>query len=457
MILLNSLIKFMKKKVINTHLTLEARMYIENSLNESKSITEIANDLHRDRSNIRREILKHRRPVFPSSFNKNHPCLKHKTCGVKSFECYLYCKMIETNFCEKLVSNSHVCNGCPTKHGCRHVKYYYKASEANSEYNNSWHEDRIGMHYTEEELDVLNTDFKYPVLKNKSVYHSLIVINSRGFNFKLRTIYKQIESDKLAIKLPDLPRKRKTKTEKIDTTYKRNIKGCSYEDYLKYKEEYPNSIEIQMDTVEGIKENNAPVILTLQIVKINFLFMFKLDSQTNEKVIEKLILLRTILTKETFTKLMDIVLTDNGKEFIKIEQFNSEFEDMHIFYCHPYSSFEKGNIENNHELIRRVIPKGVSLKCYTQKDLDLLCSHINSLYRKNLSGKCPFDLVVDYLLEEQLSLLNLHQIKPEDIELIPELLGTKNIDNIKKHLADDEIKRANINFLNDKDKEKNYE
>lgn len=438
----------MKKKIDNTHFTLETRTIIENSLNEKKSITEISKILRRDRSNIGREIMKHRVMVFPSSFNNSHQCNFYNKCNVKGYECYKYCKKIEVNLCEKLTSAPHVCNGCESKKGCRHVKFYYKAIEANSEYQNNWHTDRTGLHYTQEEMDVLNTDFKGLVLKNKSVYHSLVIINSRGFNFKIRTIYKQIEKKQLDIKPSDLPRKRKEKKEQVDKNYKRgNIDGHTYDDFMNYKANNPKDNEMQMDTVEGIKENNTPVILTLQIVEIKFLFMFKIDSQTNDKVIEKLIYLRNILSEKLFNKIMKILLTDNGKEFINLDAFIDNFNGINIFYCHPYASFEKSNIENNHELIRRVIPKGVSLKCYTQEDLDLLCSNINSLYRKELDGKCPFDLVNKYIPITILSKLNLRHIKAEEVMLIPELLGLKNVNNIKKYLDKKEISDANIKFL----------
>lgn len=442
----------MKRKTLNTHLTLEGRLFIENSLNEGRTVTEISNDLKKTKSTITREVSKHITRVFPSSFNNSHPCLNHDTCKVKSYECHLTCKMIKTNPCKRLVQSPHVCNNCTHKNGCRHVKLYYKAQEANSEYLNSWKEDREGMHYTEEELIILNTDFRNLVLKNKSIYHSLIIINNRGYNFKIGTIYKQIEKRKLTILQSDLPRNRKVRiTQLIDNSYKRNIEGATYEDYLEFKKSNPQALELQMDTVEGIKENNAPVILTLQIVKIHFLMMFKIDSQTNEKVIEKLLLLRNIISLEIFNKITEIVLTDNGKEFIKKELFKNNFEEMNIFYCHPYASFEKGNIENNHELIRRVIPKGISLSCYSQKDYDILCSHINSLFRKDLDGKCPFDLVDEYIPQEYFSNLNLKRIKPEDVTLIPELFGEKNINNIRKYLDEKEIEKANIKFLDNRE------
>ena len=435
----------MKKKVTNVHFTLETRKLIEERLNESKTITEISNELQRDRSNIGKEIMKHRNATFPSTFNYDHPCLKHVNCSIKTYECYKTCKNIEIKLCENLISSPHVCNGCQKKKYCRHVRYYYNAVEANNEYVNSWKKDRSKLRYTPLELDILNNDFKVLVLNCKSIYHALIVINKRGFNFKISTIYKQIERGQLTLKKSDLPRCRKTKQKEVkDNSYKRDIEGHTYEDYNSYKEENPNAVETQMDTVEGIKENDAPVFFTIEIVDIKFILIFKLTSQNAKEVSNKLKLLKEILGDEIIKTIFEILLTDNGKEFIRLDDLKEILPNANIFYCHPYSSYEKGNIENNHELIRRVIPKGVSLKCYTQKDLDLLCSHINSLYRESLDGKCPFDLVENYISKDVLDKLNLKKIDDDKVVLVPKLLGEKNINNIKKYLDKKEIEEANI-------------
>lgn len=435
----------MKKKVTNVHFTLETRKLIEERLNESKTITEISNELQRDRSNIGKEIMKHRIATFPSTFNYDHPCLKHVNCSMKTYECYKTCKNIEIKLCENLISSPHVCNGCQKKKYCRHVRYYYNAVEANNEYVNSWKKDRSKLRYTPLELKILNNDFKVLVLNCKSIYHALIVINKRGFNFKISTIYKQIERGQLALKKSDLPRCRKIKQKEVkDKSYKRDIEGHTYEDYNSYKEENPNAVETQMDTVEGIKENDAPVFFTIEIVDIKFILIFKLTSQNAKEVSNKLKLLKEILGEKVIEKIFEILLTDNGKEFIRLDDLIEILPKANIFYCHPYSSYEKGNIENNHELIRRVIPKGISLKCYTQKDLDLLCSHINSLYRESLDGKCPFDLVENYISKDVLDKLNLKKIDDDKVVLVPKLLGDKNINNIKKYLDKKEIEEANI-------------
>ena len=433
------------------HLSYSDRLAIETMLDEGHTIKEIEIDIKRASCVIIKEINKYNVLSFPSIYGRQHPCIKYNSCNVRNIECHLNCKNAEFKECPKLIKSPHVCNGCKTKNGCRFVKKYYKARNAHDSYKYHLRECRIGLRYSQHEHLILTERLCPLIINTKSIYHAVTTINNVFCtDFNKWTIYKQIERGQLPISSNDLPRcRRKPKTEK-DTTYKRDITNHTYEDYEKYKEDNPNAIETQMDTVEGIKENNAPVLLTLEIVPINFLFMFKIDSQTKDEVIKKLTYFKDIIGEDTFNKLTEILLTDNGKEFFVLDELTSISTNVNLFYCHPYSSYEKGSIENNHELIRRVIPKYISLKPYSQTELNLLCSHINSLIRESLNGKCPFDLINDYIPIEIINKLGLDKINPLDVCLIPELLGDKNINNIKKYLDKNEIEKANIKFTNKK-------
>ena len=50
----------MKRIKKNTHFTIETRLFIEEELNKGNSITDLSKKLFRDRSNIGREIDKHK-------------------------------------------------------------------------------------------------------------------------------------------------------------------------------------------------------------------------------------------------------------------------------------------------------------------------------------------------------------------------------------------------------------
>lgn len=279
----------MKRKTQNTHFTIETRMIIEEMLDNNYSITEISKNLYRDRSNIGREIEKHKIVKFPSSFNKSNPCINKNTCSKRAYDCFKTCtNFIEQTPCEKLSSTPHVCNGCNKRQQCRHVKYYYNAKEANEQYLEKLSLSRTNLHYTPLELNVLNNDFYNLVIHNKSLYHSLVVINKYGFNFNLKTIYRQIKLGLLRLKPSDLPRATsKAKRKEIDKTYKRDVTGHTYENYLNFIKKNPSAIEWQMDCVQGIQGADEPVFLTLQIVKIKFLFIFIIKRQTADEVVKR--------------------------------------------------------------------------------------------------------------------------------------------------------------------------
>lgn len=437
----------MKRKKNNLHLTITDRREIENLLNEGKTVTEISNIIFKDRSNISREIKKHIYTYLPSSFNNKWYCLKAPSCNRRYFGCEKDCFDFIPDICTNLEKTPHVCNGCDNFKKCKKLKHLYKADIAHQQYLDDLKKSRLHTHYSEIELSILNNDFTNLVLQNCSIYHSLKVINKRGFDFKRSSIYRQIKDGRLQLKLSNLPRyiPSNIKKEK-DSSYKRNIEGHTYEDYTKYIENNQDAIISQMDTVEGTKDLNAPVLLTFEIVQCKFLFAFIIEKQNIDKVILKLQELKESVSEKYWRRISEVILTDNGKEFYNYEKFQNTFDTSNIFYCHPYSSFEKGNIENSHELIRRVIPKGISLKPYTQHDINILINNINSLYRESLKGKCPFDLINEIIPLSILEKMKYRAIEAEKVNLTPNLLGKKNIENINKYLDKNEIKKAHINL-----------
>ncbi len=50
--------------------------------------------------------------------------------------------------------------------------------------------------------------------------------------------------------------------------------------------------------------------------------------------------------------LIDALTIDNGSENYKLPEYRI---NQKIFHCHPYSSSEKGSIENAHQVLRRYI------------------------------------------------------------------------------------------------------
>lgn len=93
-----------------------------------------------------------------------------------------------------------------------------------------------------------------------------------------------------------------------------------------------------------------------------------------------------------------------------------------MFYCDPASPGQKGACENNHEFIRRIIPKGIDIGKYSQKQISLMMDHINSYSRPELGDRSPYEMFEFYYGREILDALGVHKIPANEIVLKSNLL-----------------------------------
>ena len=187
------------------------------------------------------------------------------------------------------------------------------------------------------------------------------------------------------------PRKNKSKTLKVD-------KGCrngrTYKDFVKYINEHPDSIICEGDSVEGKK--GGKVLLTLFFVQQNLQLAFLRDYNDARSVTHIFEKLYIELRPDIFGKIFDVLLLDNGSEFSNPEALEYDMQGnrrLRVFYCDPASPYQKGGCENNHEMIRRIMPKGMDFSNYTQEDINLMMSHINSYSRAKFGNKSPYDIL----------------------------------------------------------------
>ncbi|HEL0097613.1 TPA: IS30 family transposase, partial [Streptococcus equi subsp. zooepidemicus] len=78
------------------------------------------------------------------------------------------------------------------------------------------------------------------------------------------------------------------------------------------------------------------------------------------------------------------ITADNGAEFSRLAEV---FDPDHIYYAHPYSSWERGTNENHNRLIRRWLPKGS--KNATQQQVAFIENWINNYPKKLFNYKSP--------------------------------------------------------------------
>ena len=113
--------------------------------------------------------------------------------------------------------------------------------------------------------------------------------------------------------------------------------------------------DFEMDTIVG--RGNHGAIVTLIERSTNMLFMRKLKKGKNAKE-----LARTVIhLLSPFKGHVKSITTDNGTEFACHEMIGKSL-GVNIYFADPYSSWQKGAIENANGLIRQYIPKSSPIK-----------------------------------------------------------------------------------------------
>ena len=203
-----------------------------------------------------------------------------------------------------------------------------------------------------------------------------------------KEIYNLVDLGALKVKNIDLPRKVRYRNKPKNKTYYKIDKLClnnrKYSDYLKFINENKDINMVEMDSIEGVK--GGKVLLTLHFVNCSFMLSFIRDHNDAQSVIDIFNMIEAKIGMEMFKKLFPLILTDNGSEFsnpIEIE-FNMNSGELRtkIFYCELERTDQKGSCEVNHEMIRRILPKGTSFDNLTQEDINKIMSHINSYKKK---------------------------------------------------------------------------
>jgi len=148
--------------------------------------------------------------------------------------------------------------------------------------------------------------------------------------------------------------------------------------------------------------------------------------KTSEEMSNSLNYFQELLGDDMYQKLFGLLLTDRGSEFAKPQLFevNTETGEIrsNIFYCDAQMPSQKPHVENNHEFIRDIILKKKSMSNLTQDKLDLMFSHINSVPRKSLGGKTPYEAFEFFYGKETLDKFNIQKIKEDEVTLQPYLL-----------------------------------
>ena len=411
---------------------------IETMLNEGYNSTQIAKAIERNPSCIQKEIKNFSTIVKINKkcnvCKKYEECKKTGLCGNNMLVGYCSsckdCKIAVENCedyepivkCNKLRGRKKVCNGCPNFKQCRKAKLVYIAEKALKQHEENKKKSIKKMKEIKntEYMDALSEKIKHGISPEVALQTTE---NKTGEKISLPTLYLRIDRGLMKCKNIDLRNKLKRepkeeKRERNPNREKHRANGRSYGDLSEEEKTQKLDGFGEMDTVEGIK--GSKLLMTLINKKTSFLFGIPINNKKQESIIKELDKLE-ITMKDKFKLILEKIITDNGCEFLDYkgieESKNGEEKRLSLYYADPYASYEKGQIENQHRLIRYFYPKGVDFAKYKDSDIIEKINRINNYPRKNLGWSTPYKEMEKIIGKEMLDKLGFYEIAIENLNM----------------------------------------
>ena len=230
----------------------------------------------------------------------------------------------------------------------------------------------------------------------------LAVIKKENLKFDtqicLTTLYNYIKMDLfLGVTMADCPYHKSRKKQKRQRVQKRRNVGTSIELRPKEIQGRDEVGHWEMDTVVGTQGKSKQSFLVLTERKTRYEIVEVLKEHTAAEVVRILDKLERKYTEKGFRRLFKTITVDNGTEFsdfdgLKRSRRNKK-DRTQVFYCHAYSSWERGSNENNNKLIRRWHPKGTVLDDVRTADIKKIQEWMNNYPRMMFDGESALERI----------------------------------------------------------------
>jgi transposase, IS30 family len=390
------------------HLTLDDRTEIQMCLDRGMTFKAIAVRVGKDQTTISKEVKRHIKvnPSITKKFDKHGNPI--------------------ADICPLLLKAPFVCNPCRKRHAqCGFQKQLYNAKAAQKDYEALLVEAREGIPLNKQEFYEIDAVITEGIRKGQHLYH-IMATNDLGVSKS--TVYRHLNRGYLSASKMDFPRvvKFKPRRKHHDQYVPKAARvGRTYEDFLAFIEENTVTHWTEMDTVIG--RVGGKVIITFDFTLCNFMFGLLLRDKSCLEVSEKITALKATLTSKGFVfgDIIPLALTDNGGEFSNVSAIENNAKgerETCLFFCDPYRACQKPKVEKNHTLFRDIVPKGSSFDHFTQDIVNLIFSQINSVKRKSLGGKTPYEVFAFTYGAEIATLLGITPVSAGNVNQSPSLL-----------------------------------
>lgn len=322
--------------------------------------------------------------------------------------------------CSLLERFPFVCNTCDYKPKCTKNIYLYDAYVAHDNAQSLLKDARSEPSLSPLQMKQLDEKVSPRVKCHQSLYH--ILNSDDSIQVSQSTLRRYIDRQYLTCRNIDLPRtvrfrvqkpKKPRRDKRIDISI---LINRTYDDYLDYCATL-DRVTLQVDLVIG-KASDKKALLTIYEPTTRFMwgYMVYRTAESVNNIFKKLI--RDLTLKNAL--FFDSILVDNGAEFKtlpQLESLDTLLQPIRIFYCDPYSSYQRAGGERNHGLVRYLLTKGTSLDKLNQEEIEVMFSHICSLKRESLKGNTAYEMFTTTFQLNPSELFNIQRIKANQVKL----------------------------------------
>lgn len=144
----------------------------------------------------------------------------------------------------------------------------------------------------------------------------------------------------------------------------------------------------EADTIVSAKKHHTSVSLAVLVDRksryVRIRKLLNLKPETNRLALET-------MARNMHRKSLTL---DNGIENKNHERLAGNLS-IDVYFCDPYSSWQKGSVENVNGIIRRFVPKGSDINDYSDREIQRIEDYLNHMPKKCLSYKTPYEVMTE--------------------------------------------------------------
>lgn len=287
------------------------------------------------------------------------------------------------------------------------TKYKYDANSAQNKADINLIASRKGLDIDSEDFKKLDKIIKNGIDNKKSIYQ-ITIENKNEIDKSITTIYRYINNSYLTTKKIDLPyavtyKKRKHKDKYDYSNNNIDRTGHTYLDYLAYLHKHPGTYVWQLDFLGSIKTDTNN-ILSFILPNLQFILLNLIKNPNREKVVAFFDDLEERIGTDAFIELIPVILTDRDANFTDINgicfsKITGE-ERCKLFFCDPYVSSQKPNVENMNKQLRLFFPKGKTIDTYKKQNIKNINETLLNRPLKSLDSYTPREAFIKVFDEE---------------------------------------------------------